>query len=553
MQSIINSNIFSDAYWEAMGAGRFMWGVIIVLMIGTMLILANILRRKVKIFRRALMPTAVIAGLIFLIIKEIVFATTNVQGIYIDRIYEYVSGERVYTNTLNFGDLFEGVLQGIIIHALPIAFIALGLRDKKNFSKEKEGEIKLTGKRAGPLRSGSVLVSTYMVQALVGLTVTIVLFSFIGDLLPGAGLFLPIGFGQGPPQAFAMGDIWNDRLRDGYYAHVNYRNFALTIAAFGFLFSSIPGVIMVNRIAKKKGITRAKDEFQTVGDTTPEQFESPDEVPLSESIDKFTLQVCIVLATYLITIGLIFMIDIIFRASGIEFLIGLIPTFWGFAFMIAMLVAFVVKAIINKLRKKGIMNRKYTNTYMMNRIAGLAFDVSIVCALALISVVALGLLWVPVLLMAVIGGVVTALWVRFVTKRIYPEYKDEAFLAMYGLLTGTIACGTILSREIDPQFKSPATEDMVIGSAGAVALSFPLIILVPMAADGNNFIWIFVVLATYLALLTCYILNVHHKIFKKKGTILVDDVLDAENSDEVDINADLIGIDNYNKSDKLNE
>ncbi|MCL2822178.1 MAG: hypothetical protein FWD86_03150, partial [Firmicutes bacterium] len=421
-----------------------------------------------------------------------------------------------------FDDVFRQTLSSVIYHALPIAFIALMLRDKKDYDGESKGAGKraklLDGayKRTGALRSGSVLVSTYMVQALIGLTITIGLSFVIPELLGGAGLFLPLGFGQGPPQSFAMGGIWNDATDSD-----SWQNFAMTIAAFGFLFSSIPGIVMVNRIAKRKGVSRAKEEYLKVSDLPPTQFEEPNEVPLSESIDKFTLQVCMVLGTYLITVGLIFALDVILRLTGVGFLIDLIPTFWGFAFMIAMGVAAGVKQVLKKLMKNKVMNRKYPNTYMMNRIAGVAFDTSIVCALMLISVVSLGILWVPIILMVAAGGVGTAIWLRFITKRVYPAYKDEAFLAMYGMLTGTIACGTILSREIDPQFKTPATDDMVIGSTGAVALAFPLIILVPMAANGNNFWWIFAALAAYGCILACFLLNVHKKIFGRD--VLIDD------------------------------
>jgi len=515
LNNMLLSNVFRDAYWAAHNAGQFGWGVIIVLLIGTMLILANILRRKIKVFRRMLMPTAVIAGLLGLIIKEIIFATTNVEGIQIGGYWTYryfcdYLGEWTFSTPQanTFGRVFSRALSGVIYHALPVAFIALALRDKKDYTQEFDQNIR-KGRRAGAFKTGSVLVSTYMLQAVVGLIITISLFSIIPNLLPGAGMFLPLGLGQGPPQSYAMGRIWNNETGGNIWHY-----FALTIAAFGFLVSSIFGVFMLNRIAKRKGIERKKDhESLTVGDMPPQQFEEANEVPLSESIDKFTLQVCMVLATYLLTIGIIFGIDVLFRLTGIQFLIGIVDVFWGFAFMIAMFVGFGVKGVLRKLMKKKVMNRKYPNTYMMNRIAGFAFDVSIVCALLLISVAALGWLWIPAILMGVLGGVATALWLRFITKRLYKDYQDEAFLAFFGQLTGTIACGTILSREIDPQFKTPATEDMVIGSAGAVVLAFPLLILVPIAAVGNNFWWIFGALAAYGVLLTAFLFGVHKRVF----------------------------------------
>jgi len=520
------SSVFVDAYRDAWNAGQLRWGVVIVLLVGTMLILANVLRRKIKFFRRLLMPTAVVAGILGLIIKEIIFATTNADYTLVGgyRSYywycEYIN-DLVYSGPipLTFGILFSQVLTGVIYHALPIAFIALALRDKKDYTQELPKGAKKV-RRAGAFKSGSVLVSTYMVQAVIGLSIAIGLFfilpNIFPDALPGAGLFLPIGLGQGPPQSFAMGQTWNRRLNlVGDYAIWHY--FALTIAGIGFLVSSIFGVFMLNRIAKRKGIQRSKDhENLTVGDLPPQKFEDANEVPLSESIDKFTLQVCMVVATYLITIGIIFAIDVLVRLTGVAFLIGVVDVFWGFAFLIAMFVGFGVKGVLRKLMKNKVMNRKYPNTYMMNRIAGFAFDISIVCALWLISVAALGWLWIPAILMGILGGVATAMWLRFLTRRLYKDYADEAFLAFFGQLTGTIACGTILTREIDPQFKTPATEDMVIGSAGAVVLGFPLLILVPLAAVGNNFWWMLPALAVYGVLLACFLLNVHKKIFRRR-------------------------------------
>jgi len=528
------SNVFSDAFWDASGAGQFHWGIILVFAIGGILILANILRRKIRFLRRALMPTAVIAGLGLLVVKEIIFHTTNVQGIEVGgyvfqgiRVCPYTGESYRYEIPRTFGHVFQSVFSSIIYHALPIAFIALGLRDKKDYSESMTKEKKKMT-RAATMKSGSVMVSSYLVQGLVGILVTVSLFAIIPELLPGAGLFLPLAFGQGGPQSYAMGGIWNSGPAGEYF---NWQNFGLTLAAFGFIASSIPGVVMVNRIAKKKGITRRGNEYPKAGDMPMQQFEAADEVPLAEGIDKFTLQVCMVMGVYLLSIGLIFILDVLFRLTGVQFLIGLTPTLWGFAFMIAMLVALATKAVLRKLRKEKIMKRQYPNTYMMNRIAGFAFDISIVCALVMISVMELGIMWIPIIIMAVLGALATGLWLKFITKRVFPAYKDEAFLAMYGTMTGTISCGTILTREIDPHLKTPVSEDLVMGSAGAVPLAFPLIIFVQMAASGLHFIWIFAVVAVYLALLTCYMLNVHKKIFRRRAVAVVSGV-GGETSEE---------------------
>ena len=49
-----------------------LWDLIIqVGMIALFLLLANVLRRKIPFFRRSLMPTAVLAGFLFLILRTI--------------------------------------------------------------------------------------------------------------------------------------------------------------------------------------------------------------------------------------------------------------------------------------------------------------------------------------------------------------------------------------------------------------------------------------------------------------------------------------------------
>jgi len=466
------------------------FGVITVLSVFVLILMANIIRRKIPFFRRLLMPTAVIAGLLGLVLKEVIIA---IWGI----------------NIFN-----EITLSAIVYHMLPIAFISLCLRDRDTYSKDfVKGETKI--KRVSALKSGSLVASTYLVQGIIGILVTAVLAStFMPNLNMGTGIMLPLSYGQGPAQAYATGGIWD---ADGHMAAWGYRaarNYGLTIAAMGFLWASIPGIIMVNLIMKKKGIARKRDEYQKTGELPSHIIEEPNEVPLSESIDKFALQVCMVGGIYLLTIGVIIGLEILFRFSGINFLIGLIPIFWGFAFMIGAALALAVKLILRRLIKVGVMHRKYPNKYMMNRISGTAFDLMVTSALVLISVAALGELWIPVLIMSALGGIGTAVYMYFICPVIYKDYKSEAFLGFYGMLTGNIANGMILVREIDSDFNTPAGDDLVIGASAAIMFGFPLLLLIAQAPRQGNLWWVFIVIVVYfLSLLTFLLKDV---IFKRK-------------------------------------
>jgi len=458
-------------------------GIITICAVCIFMLLANIIRRKIPFFRRLLMPTAVIAGLLGLVTKEIILAFTGYNI---------------------FNDLTLGAL---IYHLLPVGFIALCLRERDNYSKEfNSGKVKM--ERVAASKSGCLIISYYLIQGLVGIGVTVLLgLVLIPQLNQGTGIMLALGLGQGPQQANATGLIWDAAGHMSFWGEMAARNYGLTIAAMGFLWASIPGIILVNWIAKRKGISRKKDEFQKTGDLPSYSIEEPDEVPLSESIDKFTLQVCMVGGVYMITIGLIFGIEKLFILSGVQFLADLIVTFWGFAFMLAAGVALLVKMILRRLVKSGIMHRKYPNKYMMNRISGVSFDLAITAALFLVSVTTLGTLWIPILIMTTVGGIATAFYLYLICPVIYKNYKDEAFLGFYGMSVGTIANGMILTREIDPDFKTPVADDLVLGSSTGIIFGFPLLLLIAQAPREGNLWWVTLILVFYLLALLFYLLK----------------------------------------------
>ena len=464
------------------------FGVITVCTVCVLMLLANILRRKIPLFRRSLMPTAVVAGLLGLAVKEIILALTG------------------------FNIVSIVTLNGIVYHLLPVAYIALCLRDRDDYAGEDN---RGRADHVPAAKSGAVVVSTYLLQGLIGLAVTVLLnITIMPRLNKGVGIMLPLGYGQGPMQAHATGYIWDTAGILDAWGPASARNYGLTIAALGFLWASIPGIILVNVIAKRKGILRNRNEFQKSGELSSYNIEGPDEIPLSESIDKFSLQVCIVGGVYLLTIGVITGVEVIFRASGINFLFELIPIFWGFAFMIAALMALCVKMVLRRLIKIKVMHRIYPNSYMMNRISGAAFDISITAALILISVTTLGTLWIPVIIMGTLGGFASIWYVRRICNHIYKNYNDEAFLGFYGTLTGTIANGMILLREIDSNFETPACDDLVLGCSAAIPFGIPLLLLIAQAPKPGNYWWVSLSIALYLAVLLVYLLK--DLLFKKK-------------------------------------
>ena len=60
---------------------------------------------------------------------------------------------------------------------------------------------------------------------------------------------------------------------------------------------------------------------------------------------------------------------------------------------------------------------------------------------------------------------------------------------MFGNLTGTASNGIALLREIDPDFKTPASDDLVTGSSTAVLFGAPILIITGLIHINSYYLW----------------------------------------------------------------
>ena len=83
--------------------------------------------------------------------------------------------------------------------------------------------------------------------------------------------------------------------------------------------------------------------------------------------------------------------------------------------------------------------------------------------------------------MGLLGMAVTYAYIHFVCRKLFPNYCEQQFLAMYGMLTGTASTGVILLREIDGDFKTPVSDNLVYQNFPAMVFGFPILLLATMA------------------------------------------------------------------------
>ena len=121
----------------------------------------------------------------------------------------------------------------------------------------------------------------------------------------------------------------------------------------------------------------------------------------------------------------------------------------------------------------------------------------------------------PFILIVALGAVATFIYVLWISKHLYPNYKYEGFFSMFGMLTGTASNGMILLREIDPKFETPAANNLVLQTLSAIVLGFPVLLLMGFAPQSLTATWITLgVLVVFWIALTVFMLRT--RIFKRK-------------------------------------
>lgn len=433
------------------------------------LMLGNILRRTIPLFRKLLIPSALLGGGILLVVN-------------------------VICKQIGFVIVDNRLMQVITYHCLAIGFAAMSLKTEKSTHKTNKTQV---------LEFGALQGGSYMLQAFVGLGITIVLFLLTryGEQVVSyvCGLILPLAYGQGPGNALSW-DINFTNMPITEFA--GNGSFGLSLASIGFVVASVFGVLYIN-IHKKRGtliVREGSNSFDVTGN--PEETEIPD----NESVDKFTIQVGFVALAYALSFGLMYLLGEISNFTN--------SIAWGFNFLWASLAAMLIKFIVKKLRKGKLMHRAYINNYQMDRISGFAFDLMIVAGVAAIEINDIKNYILPIVILSIMGMVVTYIYIHKVAKECFKGFEHEFFLMSFGTMTGTASNGMILTKEIDPGLKTPTSSLYILSNFPAMIMIAPLLFLLNFA--GSSFVNAIIACVIFFVLWIFYTIYLfRRRIFKK--------------------------------------
>ncbi len=465
----ITQAVQSTNFWDSS-----VWGFVnIIAALLLSMLVANMIKRSVGFLKYSLIPTSVLGGVILLIVSS---------------VYEGFTGTPIFDTTF-FGSRGMETLETITYHALALGFVASTFKSSGGkLSKKRTTEI---------LNTGVTTVSTYLLQGMVGLGITLIAALFVTSFFPASGVLLPFGFGQGTGQAMNYGNIYEND-----FGFTGGKAFGLTIAALGFLSASLGGVVHLNILRRKGKITLTYADDST---EKAKNVEGDNEIPMQGSMDKLTVQIAFVVFAYLLTYLMMYGLGLL--------LPGMKATVYGFNFLLGVLSATIVRVVVNKLRIKKIINRQYINDFLMTRVSNFFFDVMVVAGIAAIRLSFLKDYWGILLILGVAGLFSTYWYNRLVARLLFKDYENEQFVMMYGMLTGTASTGVILLREIDGQFRTPAADNMVYQNFPAIAMGFPLMLIAPIAPKMP--LATMIILAVYFLVMNLILFRSF--IFKKKN------------------------------------
>ena len=449
------------------------WGFLVQFGLLLLFLLAgNIMRRKIPLFRKCLVPSALLGGTMLLIV--------NIIG-----------------KQFNFVLVDNRMMQVITYHCLAVGFAAMTLKTEKSTHKTSKAQV---------FEFGALQGGTYMLQAFVGLGVTILMFFFTryGEQIISyiCGLILPLAFGQGPGNALSW-DINFTNTEATQFA--GNGSFGLSLASIGFVVACVFGIFYIN-VHKKRGNLKVRADKLAQQENAKAE-EGVEEIPDNESVDKFTLQAGFVALAYALSFGFMCLLGVLSDFTN--------SIAWGFNFLWASLAAMLIKAVVKGLRKGKLMNREYINNYQMDRISGFAFDIMIVAGVAAIEINDIKNYILPIIILSVLGALLTYAYIRKATKECFPGFEHEMFLMSYGTLTGTASNGVILMKEVDPNLRTPTSSLYILSNFPAMVMIAPLLLLLGFA--GKSLTNAIIACAIFFVLWLIYSIFIfRRRIFKKK-------------------------------------
>lgn len=395
--------------------------------IALLILVGRFVRQNVPLFQALYIPSSIVAGGIALLLGPEVFGA--------------ISGGSFFSEPIR---LVWSQSPGVFIN---VVFAALFL------GETIPSPIEIWRKAAPQVAFGQTIAWG---QYVVGLLLVLTVLTPVFGLDPIAGSLIEIAFEGGHGTAAGMAGTFEELgFPDG-------GDLALGLATVGIVTGIVSGILLADW-GRRKGYVQVEtgsnpdENPQTHSSNELEEYEDPatraERARLMRDllIDPITLNLGFV--GFAVAIGWIILKTLVWLESVTWGVTGFTIMNYVPLFPMALVGGILLQLVLVRLRLAPLISRP-----LMNRIAGVALDVTIVTALASLSLKVLGGNFVPFLLLAVFGILWNVGAFIFIAPRILPTYWFERGIGDMGQSMGVTATGILLLRMVDPENRSGAFE-----------------------------------------------------------------------------------------------
>lgn len=416
-------------------------------LISIMLLVGMLLRAKIPFFRMMLVPATVIAGLVGLVVMNLLGDSLKPSGV------------------------DTGLLTNIVNILFTLSFISIALTRAPK-QRRKEGEDSTAKSVAkGSLGMGLIWDILYALTPVAGAMIIMVVGSGFGmDKI--YGLLIQFGFAQGPGQAATYGTIFEQ------YGWKDAAMVGMTFAVTGFIAAFLIGVPIA-----KMGLRRkiARNGGKATESVSKGYFPKEEQRETMGKVTTYSGNVE-TMAYHFALMGVCFLL-----AIGISKLFALIPGFLGSSmsgmlFMCGMFAGYIVNFVTKKLKIDHLQN----NT-LQSKITGWMTDFLVIASFMSVRVSVVGKWIVPILAECIVVALITIGICMYFGQRLGGQNDFERTLGLYGTSTGTVPSGIALIRMVDPRLKTTTATELGMMNIPMMASTITVMVVMAVASHSMDF------------------------------------------------------------------
>lgn len=392
--------------------------------ISALMVVGNILRRKIPFFQTLLIPSSITAGLIGLVLGPQVLGLIGFS----EHIGTYTS-----------------ILIAVVFAAMPYSM---------TFDRSV---------RSGARTMWSFSTGMFMGQWGLFILLGIFVFQPIWGTEPWFGMMLPVGFVGGFGTAAAVGSSLEAT------GAVAASSLGFTSATVGTLAAIVGGIIFTTWGVKrgKTSAMPAKLPWDLRSGYIDEEKDRPSigrATTNPSAIEPMALHVGIIALTVLIA----------YLVNG--WITDLFPSVSIPLFAMSFVIGILGMVLMRLLKKPNYLDKDTVNT-----VSGAATDYLIAFGIASIVPAAIADYLVPLLILFVLGVIYCLFFLFWVAPRFFGEKWLERGIFGWGWATAAVATGIALLKIVDPKLKSGTLNEYGVAYVGFAPFEIGMTIIAPIA------------------------------------------------------------------------